>query len=565
MRVGTQLLITTIGTIFLVLIVCAISYKSVIDLEGSHEWVNHTKSVLTKIESMLLHLHKASACSRDYMITGQKAFLDSFQVSAKRAEQLVVDLEQEVKDNPTQQERMRDVKALVGARIDAMNETLDIYERQGQQAAFDHLKKGVGSTLMTKVMNLCEEAKQEEITLLDKRVNEVHEDTATSLWTIIIGSFLTVSVVFFSNLFFSRNLIGCVKTLLRSADNIERGRFDATVAINSTDEFADLASAFNQLGYNLQAKAAALDEERQGRGVALKRLESIEKKVAFLSSRADDLLGKARQQMALVTQEHDSCAALKEQSLQVDASSAQIEELANSSVSAANRAVDIFQSLMTQCPNLVAAIEALSEEMELATQSSVSLSEFVSELPELVFTIENIAQELNMMGMMASMEISRMPQQSELMAPLIDKIKDLSQCSKADSVKVRQVIARLQTVCSQTSAANQDASVSTSTMKTRLTTIVNDLTEATESVREVQRLSSQIVNSTNRHTGALGSSRRIIDSIVGSVDEQKKALKQIELEAEEVQSVIAAADEILSRNGASSEDTQRSAVVVPSP
>src|SRR5262249_4083232 len=75
--------------------------------------------------------------------------------------------------------------------------------------------------------------------------------------------------------FFAQDLTGSIRRLIRSADRISSGKFEFINTNGATDEFSELAMAFNQVSTKLRSAMEATEEERKVRDEALDLLESV--------------------------------------------------------------------------------------------------------------------------------------------------------------------------------------------------------------------------------------------------------------------------------------------------
>ena len=104
---------------------------------------------------------------------------------------------------------------------------------------------------------------QENMELAARRAKEKADGTVSSMYTMFAAGALA-AVVFF--LFIQRWIVLPIQALTSSVQEVERGNLDTDVRIQSTDEFASLAKAFN-------AMAARLRDVRDGEHARFVRTE----------------------------------------------------------------------------------------------------------------------------------------------------------------------------------------------------------------------------------------------------------------------------------------------------
>jgi len=85
---------------------------------------------------------------------------------------------------------------------------------------------------------------------------------ATSRDKLLLGLLLSLALVSIVAYFEGRSIVRTLGGLAEAAHGIARGRLTERVPVKGRDEFAVLASAFNDMASQLQARLAELDEER---------------------------------------------------------------------------------------------------------------------------------------------------------------------------------------------------------------------------------------------------------------------------------------------------------------
>jgi diguanylate cyclase (GGDEF)-like protein len=79
---------------------------------------------------------------------------------------------------------------------------------------------------------------------------------------LLLGLLLSLGVVSLIAYFEGRSIVRALRTLAEAAHGIARGRLSERVPVRGRDEFALLASAFNDMANQLQARLAELEDER---------------------------------------------------------------------------------------------------------------------------------------------------------------------------------------------------------------------------------------------------------------------------------------------------------------
>ncbi|HEY9715794.1 MAG TPA: CHASE3 domain-containing protein, partial [Chroococcales cyanobacterium] len=309
MRISQQLGILTLSAIIVIVMVAVSAYYCLSLLTESHDAVQKSAEALEGTQEVCFHMAYASASQRAYIITGFDSSLDQYRAEVSNTRQTLENLSQSVKDKPAERELVGELGRGLNDRLASLENTLQIYETKGQQAAFARIKQGVGLAMMTHTVELANKLRDYELhQLLDGRKTAEINAKNTQL-TIILGSILASAIVSISSLFFSRNLSNAVSSLLRASQNLAQERFESLVDIRNNNELGDLGRAFNVLAGHLKEKAKEADQAEQRRDKAEEELKNATAEIAQLRIQSAELAGlvqesKLEQELAAEHQKH---------------------------------------------------------------------------------------------------------------------------------------------------------------------------------------------------------------------------------------------------------------------
>ncbi|HLY62194.1 MAG TPA: PAS domain S-box protein [Terriglobia bacterium] len=183
------------GFAFLVLLlVSAVSYRSMAGLISASSWVTHTHEVLAELESTLSAIEGAEASQRNYLITGDKDYVAQFETEVAGASAHLQRVRFLTRDNPDQQRRIDHLKPLIDERIAILQEGLNLRISQNFEAAKQQVQTGQGKSKMDEIRSALADMEHEEGGLLVTRVKEDEASVRTTLWT--IGIFILLTSVF---------------------------------------------------------------------------------------------------------------------------------------------------------------------------------------------------------------------------------------------------------------------------------------------------------------------------------------------------------------------------------
>ncbi|UNU26161.1 sensor histidine kinase [Microcoleus vaginatus] len=170
----------------------ATSYRNTLKLLENEHWVSHTHQVLTELEATLSTLKDAETGQRGYLLTGEERYLEPYHSAIARINKQVVGLQQLTADNKRQQQRLRDLKIAIDAKLAELEGTINLRRTQHLEAALQEVKSGRGKQIMGGIRQQIAAMTAEETQLLQQRARE---SKRSAHWTIL--SFTVAALVNF--------------------------------------------------------------------------------------------------------------------------------------------------------------------------------------------------------------------------------------------------------------------------------------------------------------------------------------------------------------------------------
>lgn len=177
--------------IIVLLITGWIASSNVMRISRNDLLVIHTHEVLDEIRDVLASLAAAESSQRSYLISGDKSYLNPYQQSAAVAQSHLARIKAATVDNPIQQERLRELQALVAARLISLRDGVLIRDREGVEGAARYVLAGKGRREMERIRSLLDAMKGTEMGLLKIRDKEssvsYHAALVTQWITTVLG------------------------------------------------------------------------------------------------------------------------------------------------------------------------------------------------------------------------------------------------------------------------------------------------------------------------------------------------------------------------------------------
>ncbi|WP_041802865.1 sensor histidine kinase [Rhodopseudomonas palustris] len=241
-RQRSLLQIVLLGIAFAVLVV--ISIASVYWLQRAREdaaWVAHTLEVENQISLSLLQMRRAESAERGYLLTQQPGFLEDYEESAGGILPLLRKLQEQTRDNPSQQQAVIEIMAMTEARLAQFRRVLELGHANKLDEATEILRVNTGRDTMNRIRVLSEEMSAEEHRLFRERTIAADRSQALAAIVTTSGSALVLLLAAIS--------IFLVRRSAAARDEAETRLRDTNLNLESTvlERTADLREANDEI------------------------------------------------------------------------------------------------------------------------------------------------------------------------------------------------------------------------------------------------------------------------------------------------------------------------------
>jgi len=277
------------GLSLLILIISSIaSYSSIQNLLSSARQVDHTDSVINRLEMALSTLKDAETGQRGYLLTGDTTYLRPYNGAQEKALTFVNDVRRMTADNPTQTQNARELYEIISQRLTILQQLID-GKRENNLINLEDLKKGQGS--MEEARRVVARMQTEEHRLMELRVERMQKFSSYTPILIMAAAALAILIT----LFFYRRVVGDyherlalyaelqqkdedigrrIDIISGIADKISDGQYNVRVSDEQKDNLGALGGALNKMAESLDhAFRQVSDNEWLQTGVA--RLSEI--------------------------------------------------------------------------------------------------------------------------------------------------------------------------------------------------------------------------------------------------------------------------------------------------
>lgn len=285
------------GAILVVTLNAWMAYRAVETLSQSEYWVAHTWRTLNAVERILGSLKDAETGNRGYLLTGDTAYLAPFVLAKANLPQELNELQQQTADNPLQQQRIVEMRAVVDQRIETLEQGIQLRSSGDSSSVRAMVLTGTGKTEMDHLRSLGAAMQDTEQKLLEQRTADSVVARRKADITLIGASILDIILLILLFLNLSRERMMRQKAdeaaeNLRELQSISDVALTRLTFVDLTDELLDrVRSVTNADGVVLcmwhdgEIEVSSANGIAVNRGRRIKLLESDPLYQAAISNR----------------------------------------------------------------------------------------------------------------------------------------------------------------------------------------------------------------------------------------------------------------------------------------
>jgi len=528
------------------IIVGVTSYMGLIKLTETAYKVIHTYSVIVALEDLCINMLDAQRGERGFILTGQERYLEPYNAAIKKVNQHLMEVRRLIQERPAQeiiqQKRLDSLESLVAEEFADLKKVIELRRNKGFDAASKVVMSGEIKKVMDEIRKIITEIENEELNILKLRREEAESNTSYTKATIIFGTIFAIVFVSLAGVLITRNISGPLKEVSSAAEKISTG--DLSVNLPSSerkDEIGVLTNSFLQMiGYLREMAGVARQiagnnltvtikpvSERDVLGNAFANMvenlrkvtQEIQNSVSILTSSVAEIL-TSTSQLASITEE--TATSVNETTTTVE----EVKQTAHLSSEKSRKVSESAQNVVSVAEQGKAAVTETLEGINLikgytesVAENIIKLSEQSQAIGEIITTVNDLAQQSNLLAVNAAIEAAKAGEQGKGFAVVAQEVKSLADQSKQATIQVREILSDIQKATGTAVMATE-----------RVSKAVEDgVTQATESGESIRKLADSIVEAAQAAAQIAVSSQQQLagmDQIALAMEQIRQAAQQ---------------------------------------
>jgi methyl-accepting chemotaxis protein len=535
----------------------AVSYDSTTKLIESAGWVQHTHEVVTGLDQVLSGMKDAETGQRGYVITGEGRYLEPYQGARDRVDHQLKHVRELTADNPIQQQRLTTLEPLVAGKFAELQETIDLRRTQGFEAAAKVVLTDKGKSVMDSIRSLVGEMKEEESGLLAIRSAEEKTRAHRTEMTIVAGTLCAFVLLSLAAVFLTRNIAVPLGELSAAAEKIASGDLSVNLISNSRrDEVGILAATFTVMISSLGQMARVAEQISSGdltvevkpksdkdilaiafaaMVAKLRRvIGEMQESISILASSAQQIVATTTQVAAAAT---ETAAAVTETTTTVEEvkQTAQLATQKAKYVSdSAQRAAQVSENGKKSAIESIDAMKQIREQMASIADSIVGLSEQSQMIGEIMLSVNDLAEQSNLLAVNASIEAAKAGEQGKGFAVVAQEVRNLAEQSKQATVQVRGILTDIQKATNAAVMVTGQGSKAVEAGVRQSLEAGESVQKLGESIAEASQAATQIAASSQQQMAGMDQVTQAMENIKTASTQNVASTKQTEVAAKNI-------------------------------
>jgi methyl-accepting chemotaxis protein len=406
----------------------AVTYRSTTGLLATADYVAQSYRTHSLLAEVLSQLNGAESSQRGFIITGREYYLQPYRTARLAVSDGVEGLKVLMGEDPNQRRRLETLGTLVASRWAELDDTIELRRSKGFEAASQAVQMDTEVKLVDEIQKMVHDIDRDEDLVLRRREQEAKASGHKAIYTVFFAILLSFTALTAAGIFITRNISKPLREISEMAEQIASGDLRVRVRANGRgDEVGQLSHTLATMVENLRRTTHQIQEATN---VLATSATGIVSAVASIASGASDTAA-AVTETATTVEEVKQTAQLSNQKARLVSENAQ-------------RSVQVSQTGEKSVEETIDGMNRIREQMESIAGSIVRLSEQSQAIGEIISTVNDLAEQSNLLAVNASIEAARAGDQGKGFAVVAQEVKILAEQSKSATAQVRTILSDIQ-------------------------------------------------------------------------------------------------------------------------
>jgi len=412
--------------------VISTAYRNITAMQASQELLyNRDFSDAVDLMAIRSNINGARAALLNMLLSErheQEQWHNDIKKRSVEVDKLFQRLIKRQRDNPVFLGKLKELKSLYDAYTDTRDTQAIPQVFAGKINEAKSLVLGVQFERYSKIRMLADQLGDDAEQHAQTAVAEGRQSTAETLRFFGIIGIIALSLAVATALLLTRVIAGPLKEIAEAAGRIAAGDLSFNIPERGrTDEVGQLVQAFRDMLESLRQLTLDI---RDGTNVLASSSAEI------LATTTQVAAGSAETATAV----SETTATVEEVRQTVQLASQKAKLVSEST----QRTAQISQSGRQAVDELIAGMERIREQTALAAESIVSLSEQSQVIGEIILTVNDLAEQSNLLSVNAAIEAAKAGEQGKGFGVVAQEIKSLADQSKQATTQVRAILGDIQ-------------------------------------------------------------------------------------------------------------------------
>jgi methyl-accepting chemotaxis protein len=527
--VGTKIGATLALTFVLILCLVVASWYSVDLLLTSARRANMSRALLTELDGVYTNLAEAEASQRSYLLTGEERWLDSYGSEAAAVGVHLKDLKTLAAGKLDQARRAANLEAAVNSALSNLQAAVEVRRGKGLEVA---LQQENALQSLDAVHYIGDEVRTVELTTQQSQDAAAESRASSTVRMLVAQLAFDIVLLFGLGAVLTRHISQPLQRVTMVAERLARG--DLTVEVppagRRNDEVGMLQCAFASMVANLSAM-----------------IRQIQEAVRVLGTSANEILASTTQ---VATGATETATAVSETTTTVE----EVRQTAQLASQKARYVSDSAQKAMQVSQTGQKAVDQVSDgmgrirvQMQSVADSIVRLSEQSQAIGEIMSSVNDLAEQSNLLAVNAAIEAAKAGEQGKGFAVVAQEIRSLAEQSKQATGQVRTILNDVQKAVSVSVMATEQGGKAVDAGARQTDEAGAAIRALADSVQESAQAATQIAASSQQQVVGMDQVALAMESIKLASAQNVAGIRQTESAAQSLQGLGQSLTELVQR------------------